>query len=133
LAEWTGLAADAAACAAAAGQAERAIEMLEQGRSVLWTQVPHMRSDLTRLIEHHHDLAARLDEVRRELDRPLPDTTPAELDSPTGRGLFSTGRAAQEHTLESGVAWPGSGTTSSRRCVAWSVSSTSSRRRRSQT
>ena len=99
LAGWAGLAADAAACAIAAGQLHRAVEVLEQDRSVLWTQALHLRSDLTRLRERDPDLAARLDEVRRELDRPLPGTATGGLDTPGAGGRAAAAGAAQEHAV----------------------------------
>lgn len=72
LARWTGLAADAAACAIRAGQAGLAVELLEQGRSVLWSQALNLRTDLTELTLTEPALARRLDDIRSELDRPLP-------------------------------------------------------------
>ena len=41
LREWAGLASDAAAAAVAAGDPARAVELLEAGRSMLWTQALH--------------------------------------------------------------------------------------------
>ncbi len=73
LAQWAGVAADAAARAVLDGQPERAVELLEQGRSVLWTQALNLRSDLTRLREKHPDQAARLDRIREILDSPGPE------------------------------------------------------------
>jgi tetratricopeptide (TPR) repeat protein len=78
LADWGGLAADAAACAIAAGQPDRAVELLEQGRGVLWSQLLETRTDLTALRNSDHDRAARLDALRAELDRP---TTLSEADT----------------------------------------------------
>ena len=71
LEDWAGLAADAAACAVAAGQAERAIELLEQGRGILWSHLLELRTDLTLLEGVAPDLAGRLDSLRAELDRPV--------------------------------------------------------------
>ena len=68
LAHWTGLAAEAAACALAAGEPERAVELLEQGRSVLWTHALHLRSDVSQLADQAPDLAARLDAIRRQIN-----------------------------------------------------------------
>jgi tetratricopeptide (TPR) repeat protein len=68
LSQLAGLAADAAACAVLDGRPQDAIEILEQGRSVLWTQALHLRSDLSRLEEKAPDLARRLDSIRRVLD-----------------------------------------------------------------
>ena len=72
LTHWAGLAADAAACATQAGHPERAVELLEQGRSVLWTQALNLRSDLTRLADVAPELAGRLDGIRMVLDSPEP-------------------------------------------------------------
>jgi tetratricopeptide (TPR) repeat protein len=72
LAQLTGLAAEAAACAVLAGRPEHAVELLEQSRSVLWTQALALRGDLTRLAEAAPDLAKRLDDIRTALDSALP-------------------------------------------------------------
>jgi tetratricopeptide (TPR) repeat protein len=65
---WTVLAADAAACAISADQPERAIELLEQGRSVLWGQRDALRADLASLALAHPSLARRLEDLRKELE-----------------------------------------------------------------
>jgi tetratricopeptide (TPR) repeat protein len=70
LADWNWLATDAAACCVQAGQPERAVELLEQGRSVLWGQTLHLRGDLSALRAVRPEIARRLDEIRRLLDRP---------------------------------------------------------------
>jgi molybdenum-dependent DNA-binding transcriptional regulator ModE len=82
LARWGGLASDAAAAAILNGRPELAVELLEQGRSVLWTQALNMRSDLTLLADRAPDLARRLDDIR------------AILDKPQQAALLSAGRAA---------------------------------------
>jgi tetratricopeptide (TPR) repeat protein len=74
LAEWIGLAADAAACAILDRCPGRAVELLEQGRSVLWTQGLNLRSDLSRLDKVDPSLTKRLDRIRTVLDAPLPET-----------------------------------------------------------
>ncbi|MFG3023844.1 CHAT domain-containing protein [Streptomyces sp. NPDC048254] len=63
-----GLASEAAAFAVAAGRAELAVELLEQGRSVMWAQLLDTREDLTALTAVRPDLAERLGEVRTALD-----------------------------------------------------------------
>jgi hypothetical protein len=73
LTQWAGLASDAAASAIEAGRPELAVELLEQGRSVLWSQALNLRSDLTRLAAEHPELAQRLDSIRTALNAPLPD------------------------------------------------------------
>jgi hypothetical protein len=72
LAQWAGLAVDAAACAVRDDRPEQAVELLEQGRSVLWTQALHLRSDLTRLAEVAPDLARHLDSIRDVLGEQVP-------------------------------------------------------------
>jgi tetratricopeptide (TPR) repeat protein len=61
LQEWAGLASDAAAAAVAAGQPALAVELLEQGRTVLWTQALHLRQDLSALRDQAPELAATLE------------------------------------------------------------------------
>ncbi len=65
-----GLAGDGAACAIATGQPGRALEILEQGRGVLWSQLLETRTDLTALHQAEPRLAARLAALRAELDAP---------------------------------------------------------------
>jgi hypothetical protein len=59
---------DAAAAAMANADPVRAVEQLEQGRGVLWTQRLEMRHESAVLRERHPDLSAVLDGVRRALD-----------------------------------------------------------------
>jgi tetratricopeptide (TPR) repeat protein len=68
LSRWPLVANDAAACAIAAGRPERAVELLDHGRSVLWGQALDTRTDLTALRAAHPELADRLDAVRGRLD-----------------------------------------------------------------
>ena len=79
LALWRGLTADAAACMVRDGRPARAVELLEQGRSLLWTQILNLRTDLGRLAGKAPELAARLDGIRAILDAPPapPESTPA--------------------------------------------------------
>jgi hypothetical protein len=69
LTRWAGLAADAAAWAIEAGQAKQAVEMLEEGRSVLWSQVLQDRADLTAVRRLAPGLAAELEQLRTRLNR----------------------------------------------------------------
>jgi tetratricopeptide (TPR) repeat protein len=68
LSEMTGLASDAAAVAIAVGRTTLGVELLEQGRAVLWSQLLDTRTDLTELRSARPDLANRLTEVRAALD-----------------------------------------------------------------
>lgn len=63
-----GLGRDAAATAIAAGRLEEAVELVEQGRALLWANRLQHRHDLDELYLIDPVLAARLDEVRRHLD-----------------------------------------------------------------
>ncbi|MGH4000925.1 MAG: CHAT domain-containing protein, partial [Pseudonocardiaceae bacterium] len=99
LAQWSGLAADAAACTIRAGRPERAVELLEAGRSVLWAQTLNLRTDLTDLAEREPDLARRLDQIRTLLDTPLP-ATPAEAIPANAGDPVEQLRAAQNRAVE---------------------------------
>jgi hypothetical protein len=68
LAEETGLASRAAELALEAGRVEDAVEVLEQGRGVLWSQVFDMRSDLDVLRKDHPDHARRMEALRAAID-----------------------------------------------------------------
>ncbi|MFD7496581.1 CHAT domain-containing protein [Streptomyces sp. NPDC059832] len=76
---WSGLASEAAGAAIAAGQLATAVELLEQSRSVIWTQALHLRSDLSDLADSHPDLAERLTALRTRLDAFSPISEPHQL------------------------------------------------------
>ncbi|MEU4767545.1 CHAT domain-containing protein [Actinosynnema sp. NPDC023794] len=84
LVDLVGVASHAAATALAAGRPERAVELLEQGRSVLWSQLLDLRTDFVALRDARPDLARRLDELREGLERTSTDDavdpTPAARD-----------------------------------------------------
>jgi hypothetical protein len=82
LLDWTGLASEAAACAITAGDPARALELLEQGRAVLWSQQLDTRTNLTALTAVAPELAARLQEVRAELDSPGRSVAGVIVDGP---------------------------------------------------
>jgi CHAT domain/Tetratricopeptide repeat len=84
LAEWPGLAADAAAWAITAGHPERAVELLEQGRTILWSHMLQLRSDLDELRSSDPDLADRLNVIRAELDSPADDPPGADIAAAAG-------------------------------------------------
>ncbi|WP_435156359.1 CHAT domain-containing protein [Amycolatopsis sacchari] len=73
LREYAGLPSEVAAAAIAAGQPERAVELLEQSRGVLWSQLFETRTDIAALADAHPGLADRLDALRTRLDPPSPD------------------------------------------------------------
>ena len=65
---WGSLATDAAAWAITAGHPEHAIELLEAGRTILWSQLLQTRDETEDLRATHPDLAERLDRARARLD-----------------------------------------------------------------
>jgi tetratricopeptide (TPR) repeat protein len=96
LREWAWLASDAAAAMVAAGHPARAVELLEAGRSLLWTQALHLRQDLAALRERAPELAAVL-----EASRTVLNTSPASLaDGPDAVGDGGQTQAAQQPMLE---------------------------------
>ncbi|MGQ4390136.1 CHAT domain-containing protein [Streptomyces sp. SAS_270] len=101
LTEWSGLAPAAAACHILAGAPERAVELLEQGRTIIQNQLLHTRGDMSELAVRAPALAAELLRVRERLDvqRSSSRTDPAELPdesllSPLGRERLAQERAA---------------------------------------
>ncbi|WP_030154582.1 CHAT domain-containing protein [Glycomyces sp. NRRL B-16210] len=77
-AEAGALAADAAACAIAAGDPEEAVRLLEQGRGLLWGQLLDLRTEPDQLREAHPDLAAELATYLAVLD-PIGAEGPSNL------------------------------------------------------
>ncbi|WP_157736829.1 CHAT domain-containing protein [Actinoalloteichus hoggarensis] len=77
---WEGLATEAAAAALSAGDADRAVELLEQGRSVLWSQTLQTRDDFSVLQERDPVLHDRLRAAATRL------TAAADVDMPDGGG-----------------------------------------------
>jgi hypothetical protein len=67
MADWPHLANDAAACAVAAGQPERALELLERGRAVLWSQTLNLNGDLADLHDQRPAAAIKLEQLFGEL------------------------------------------------------------------
>jgi hypothetical protein len=59
---------DAAAAAITACQPEKAVEWLEQGRSVIWGQLLNLRSPVDVLMNRHPQLATRLLSLSAQLD-----------------------------------------------------------------
>lgn len=63
------LASDAASAAIQAGRIEMAVEMLEQGRAILWTKMREYRSPLSRLRETRPDLAEQFEGLSTRIER----------------------------------------------------------------
>ncbi|WP_431986870.1 CHAT domain-containing protein [Streptomyces griseoflavus] len=111
-----GLAAEAAACAVNAGQPERAVLLLEQGRGVLLGRAMATRDGLGRLRDAHPALAERFARLRARLDAleaaDAADTGQGGLSTDiggqgrppiatTGQGRSSTDTTDQRHALAS--------------------------------
>jgi tetratricopeptide (TPR) repeat protein len=88
-----GLAAEAAACAVNAGQPERAVLLLEQGRGVLLGRTMATRDGLGRLRGAHPALAERFARLRQRLDA----LEAAAAD--TAQGLLPADTTDLRHTL----------------------------------
>jgi tetratricopeptide (TPR) repeat protein len=82
---FAGLASSAAACALAAGDRERAVQLLEHGRGVLLGRALDARGDLTALRERHPDLAAEFERLRGLLD-----CDPGMIAEPERRHVLAT-------------------------------------------
>jgi hypothetical protein len=67
LARTGGVVANAAAWAIESGSAGHAVELLEAGRAVMWSQIAQLGSDLRQLSAVHPELAAELEELRGAL------------------------------------------------------------------
>lgn len=65
---WSEIATEAAACALDNGLPERAVELLEAGRTVIWAQLLETRTDLTELRAVDPVVADRLVHIRAVLD-----------------------------------------------------------------
>ncbi|GAA2330370.1 CHAT domain-containing protein [Saccharopolyspora halophila] len=71
---WATLVADAAACAVEAGQSDRAVELIEHGRSAILADYLPTGGELGELHRSSPDLADEIVRLRRLLDRPVEDT-----------------------------------------------------------
>jgi len=74
-----GLAWDASRCAIRAGKLEKAIEFLEAGRSIFWTQVLSLRSPFNQLHDIELELADRMRELSTELELGSHRDVPIEI------------------------------------------------------
>jgi tetratricopeptide (TPR) repeat protein len=69
LAKIGGIARDAAAAAISLEQYDKALEWLEQGRSIVWTQILQLRTPVDRLYDVNPDLANRILQTARLLEQ----------------------------------------------------------------
>jgi hypothetical protein len=96
LTRFAALACDAAAWAIEAGQPQRAIEILEQGRGVLLAQSLHQRARHHDLVETAPDLAARMETIDQALEQLASADTVGVSEGNQARRAELT---SQRHTL----------------------------------
>lgn len=61
------IASDAAACSLSDGNPELAVELLEQGRSLMWSQALSLQSDISQLTKTHPLIASKFTEITSKL------------------------------------------------------------------
>jgi tetratricopeptide (TPR) repeat protein len=88
------LASDAAACAIEDGRLETAVELLEQGRSILWSRLSGYRRPLDKLREFDGELAKEFEKISRQLE-----STAVSFAVPEGELGTSTEDEAQKYRL----------------------------------
>jgi tetratricopeptide (TPR) repeat protein len=94
---WSGLASTAAVCAIEADDPVAVVEILEQGRGILWNQQLAVRSEFDKLDQADPGTAARLREIRRLLDEdPAARRGPDAVVLPGGQASDVRMRLARE-------------------------------------
>ncbi|WP_238009397.1 CHAT domain-containing protein [Dactylosporangium sp. AC04546] len=93
---WSGLAGDACAWQLRAGDPRRAVELLEQGRSIMWNQIVQTRTDLSAAQAAAPELMARLTELRAALDAPTTRVEPEPSAAERERLAQAQRRLAEE-------------------------------------
>jgi hypothetical protein len=68
----------AAAAACSLGHVDKALEWLEQGRCLVWTQLNHLRTPLDDLVLHDSELAQRFLDVSKSLERTAARNSPIQ-------------------------------------------------------
>ena len=89
-----GLARRAAACAIRSGQISKAVELLEEGRAIFWSQALQLRTPLEELRSVSKDLARKLEGLARILEQGSFRTQPAP--SPEGNVHNFSGKQSIE-------------------------------------
>ena len=81
---FSGVPSEAAGCAITVGRTRQAIELIEQGSTILWSQLLDLRTDLDPLRRRAPDLATRLEMCALQAERePDPTTPPPPLEEAT--------------------------------------------------
>ncbi|KAF6755206.1 CHAT domain-containing protein [Ephemerocybe angulata] len=83
----SGLALEAAATACALNRADKALEWLEQGRCLVWSQINSLRTPLDNLRRRDENLAQALEDVSRALERAGASRAQAHVDMPLSQKI----------------------------------------------
>ncbi|KAJ7915772.1 CHAT domain-containing protein, partial [Mycena leptocephala] len=95
---------DAAAAAISSGQLERAVEWLEQGRSIIWGQLLNLRTPVDELQQKWPELATELIYLSAKLDRATTGNNNTQLvDSGAQQSLRSIAHQAHEDARKRNV------------------------------
>ena len=73
-------------------QLEEAVETLERGRAVLWSEMRRLRVSIDKLIDTHPDLGHKFAEISRDLEELTKSATPShklDMDDATADGLMA--------------------------------------------
>jgi heme-degrading monooxygenase HmoA len=98
-AKGTTLASDAAACAVGRGEYTIAVEFLEAGRSIFWSQALHLQTPLDDLAAIRPDIAAKLTTLAKQLEQAsFRDTSRNQLTDTQSKimSIESEGRHCQQ-------------------------------------
>jgi len=87
-----------------AGRPDRALELLEQGRSVLWGQRRELRADISALAAGHPEQAAQLAAIAATLDRTADTDTEVVTYGSILTGDDPAGRIRLAHRWDEAVA-----------------------------
>jgi tetratricopeptide (TPR) repeat protein len=98
----TNLASDAAACAISLGDLERAVELLDHGRSIFWSQAMDVRTDLNELKKLSANLADEFANVARALEAGAfqDQESDSSLTSLPGQGSVVSNTERRRHLAE---------------------------------
>ena len=100
LAQMAGIGSEAAAACLQAGIPDRAVELFEQGRGVLFAQTLDTRTDLTDLADLHPDLASRFEDLSWRLSKPTTDTDSGMTEPDAGVPDTKDRRRAHDQMVE---------------------------------
>ncbi|MFI9006030.1 CHAT domain-containing protein [Actinosynnema sp. NPDC053489] len=102
---WDGVAAAGAAAALAAGDPEVAVELLEQGRSVLWSQALQTRDDTSALRERDPALYDRMRSVAAQLAAVAVDAPTGVVPALPGGAAVAVARVDRDRDLRLAQEW----------------------------